>query len=79
MKRSRVTLCFKLMSSFVALLLMVVALSLCSLQGIRSLAGSLDTAVNSTAQKTEIAAAMHSGVYQMRVHASLAEVTLQRT
>ena len=79
MKVRRMTLCFKLMGSFAALLAMVVALSLCALQGIRSLGGSLDTAVNSTAKKIEMAAAMHSGVYQMRVHASLAEISLLNT
>ena len=76
MKGRTVTLCFKLMGSFVALLAMVVVLSLCALQGIRSLGGSLDTAVNSTAKKIEMAAAMHSGVYQMRMHASLAEISV---
>jgi methyl-accepting chemotaxis protein len=76
MKRSRVTLCFKLIGSFAALLAMVAVLSLCALQGIRSLGGSLDTAVNSTPKKMEMAAAMHSGVYQMRVHAALAEISL---
>ena len=79
MNRRRVTLCFKLMGSFVALLVMVVGLSLCALQGIRSLGGSLDTAVNSTAKKMEIAASMHSGVHQMRVHAALAEISLLNT
>jgi methyl-accepting chemotaxis protein/methyl-accepting chemotaxis protein-1 (serine sensor receptor) len=79
MNRRRLTLCFKLMGSFVALLVMVVALSVCALQGMRSLAGSLDTAVNSTARKMEIAAAIHSGVHQMRVHASLAEISLLNT
>jgi methyl-accepting chemotaxis protein len=76
MRRTRVTLCFKLMGSFAALLAMVVALSICALQGIRSLGGSLDTAVNSTAKKMEMAASMHSGVHQMRVHAALAEISL---
>src|ERR1035437_1329715 len=79
MKGRTVTLCFKLMGSFVALLAMVVVLSLCALQGIRSLGGSLDMAVNSTAKKIEMAAAMHSGVYQMRVHAALAEISLLNT
>src|ERR1035438_2534852 len=79
MNRRRVTLCFKLMGSFVALLGMVGGLSLCALQGIRSLGGSLDTAVNSTAKKMEIAASMHSGVHQMRVHAALAEISLLNT
>ena len=46
----RVTLCFKLIGSFAVLLAMVAGLSLCALQGIRSLGGSLDTAVNSTAK-----------------------------
>jgi methyl-accepting chemotaxis protein/methyl-accepting chemotaxis protein-1 (serine sensor receptor) len=75
----RVTMCFKLMGSFVALLVMLVALSLCALQGIRSLGGSLDTAVNSTARKMEMAAAIHGGVHEMRVHASLAEISLLNT
>ena len=79
MNGRRVTLCFKLMGSFAALVTMVVVLSLCALQGIRSLGGSLDTAVNSTARKAQIAAVMHSGVYQMRVHAALAEISLLNT
>jgi len=79
MNRRRVTMCFKLMGSFVALLAMLAALSLCALQGIRSLAGSLDTAVNSTAKKMEMAAAIHSGVHEMRVHAALAEISLLNT
>src|ERR1035438_5362700 len=76
MNGRRATMCFKLMGSFVALLVMLVALSLCALQGIRSLGGSLDTAVNSTAKKMEMAAAIHAGVHEMRVHASLAEISL---
>ena len=73
------TMCFKLMGGFVALLVMLVALSLCALQGIRSLGGSLDTAVNSTAKKMEMAAAIHAGVHEMRVHATLAEISLLNT
>ena len=72
----RATLCFKLLGSFAVSLAMVAALSLCALQGIRSLGGSLDTAVNSTAKKMETAAALHSGALDMRVHASLAEISL---
>ena len=79
MNRTRVTLCFKLMASFAALLVMVVALSFSALYGIRSLGGSLDTAVNSTARKMEMVAAMHSGTLEMRVHASLAEISLLDT
>ena len=76
MNGRRVTLCFKLMGSFAALLVMLAVLSLCALLGIRSLAGSLDTAVNSTAKKMEMAAAIDSGVHEMRVHAALAEISL---
>src|ERR1039457_3572786 len=76
MERPRVTLCFKLIASFTALLAMVAALSLCALNGIRSLGTSLDTAVNSTARKMERAAAISSGVHQMRVYAALAEISL---
>jgi hypothetical protein len=76
MERPRVTLCFKLIASFTALLAMVAALSLCALNGIRSLGTSLDTAVNSTARKMEMAAAISSGVHQMRVYAALAEISL---
>ena len=79
MRAPRVKLCFKLIGSFTALLTMVAALSVCAFQGIRSLGGSLDTAVNSTARKMEIAAAIHSGVHQMRVHATLAEISLLNT
>ena len=79
MNRRRATMCFKLMGSFAALLIMVVALGLCALQGIRSLGGSLDTAVNSTAKKMETVAAIHSGVHEMRVHAAMAEISLLTT
>jgi hypothetical protein len=43
------------------------------------LGGSLDTAINSTAKKLELVGAMHSGVHQMRVHATLAEISLLNT
>ena len=79
MNRRRVTLCFKLMASFVALLVMVAVLSLFALHGIRGLAGSLDTTVNSTARKMEMAATIGSGVREMRVHAALAEISLLDT
>ena len=79
MNRPRVTMCFKLMGSFVALLAMLAALSLSALQGIRSLGGSLDTAVNSTARKMEMVASIHSGVHEMRVNAALAEISLLTT
>jgi methyl-accepting chemotaxis protein/methyl-accepting chemotaxis protein-1 (serine sensor receptor) len=79
MDRRRATMCFKLMGSFVALLVMLGALSLCALHGIRSLGGSLDTAVNSTAKKMEMAASIDTGVHEMRVHAALAEISLLDT
>ena len=37
MKRPRLTLCFKLMGSFIASVAMVIALSLCALNGIGAL------------------------------------------
>jgi methyl-accepting chemotaxis protein/methyl-accepting chemotaxis protein-1 (serine sensor receptor) len=67
------------MGSFVALLVMLVALSLFALHGIRNLGGSLNTAVNSTAKKMETVAAIHSGVQEMRVNAALAEISLLST
>lgn len=76
MKGARATLCFKLMASFTTLLVMVVGLSLCALYAIQQLGGSLDTVVNSTAKKMEMAAAIDSGVHEMRVHAGLAEISL---
>jgi methyl-accepting chemotaxis protein/methyl-accepting chemotaxis protein-1 (serine sensor receptor) len=76
MSGRRATLCFKLMGSFVALLAMVAALSLCALLGIRSLAGSLDTAINSTAKKMVTSAAIVAGAHEMRVQAALAEISL---
>jgi methyl-accepting chemotaxis protein len=79
MKAPRLTLCFKLIGSVAALLAMVAALSLCALQGIRSLGGSLDTAVNSTARKLEMAAAIDAGTHEMRVHAAMAEISLLST
>ena len=64
------------MGSFIASLAMVIALSLCALNGIRSLGRSLDTSVNSTAKKMRISADMYAGIHQMRVHAVLAEVSI---
>jgi methyl-accepting chemotaxis protein len=79
MKRGRMTMCFQMVGAFVALLVMVVALSVCALEGIRSLGGSLDNAVNSTAKKMDVSAAIVSGVSGMRVHAALAEISLLNT
>ena len=50
MKMSRAAMYFKLTGSFAALLAMVVALSLCARQGMRSLGGSLDA----TAARREV-------------------------
>src|SRR5438309_1580992 len=76
MRVPRLTLCFKLIGSVAGLLAMLVALSLCALQGVHSLSSSLDNAVNSTIKKMEIAAAIDAGTHEMRVHAAQAEISL---
>ena len=70
----RITLCFKLVGSFVALLALILVLGAIGLAAIHGLGRSLDVAVNTTAKKMDLTAAMHSGVAEMRTHALLAEV-----
>ena len=80
MFRSRhFTLCFKLVSSFGALLALILVMGAIALYGIRGLGWSLEFAVNSTARKMDLAAVMHSGVEEMKIHAALAEISLLDT
>jgi methyl-accepting chemotaxis protein/methyl-accepting chemotaxis protein-1 (serine sensor receptor) len=75
----RITFGAKLFGSFGALLVLVAVLGGMALTTIRSLGGSLDYAVNSSAKKATLIAAMHTGVVEMRVHAALAEISLLNT
>jgi methyl-accepting chemotaxis protein/methyl-accepting chemotaxis protein-1 (serine sensor receptor) len=75
----RITFGAKLYGSFGALLLLVAVLGGLALTTIRSLGGSLDYAVNSSAKKATLIAAMHTGIVEMRVHAALAEISLLNT
>jgi methyl-accepting chemotaxis protein/methyl-accepting chemotaxis protein-1 (serine sensor receptor) len=72
----QVSVCFKLIGSFAALLVLVGALGYCALAAIRGLGASLDTAVNVTARKMDLARSIHSNLYRMRLHAALAEISL---
>ena len=72
----RISLGFKLIGSFAALLVLVGALSDSALVAIRGLGTSLDTAVNVTAKKMDLARSMDANLNQMRVHAAMAEISL---
>ena len=73
MLRSRqISVCFKLIGSFAALMVLVGALSYCALAAIRGLGASLDRAVNVTAKKMDLARGIHANLNQMRVDAALA-------
>ncbi|HXK07450.1 MAG TPA: methyl-accepting chemotaxis protein [Verrucomicrobiae bacterium] len=75
----RVTLCFKLVGSFAVLLTLVCTMGGIALYGIHGLGRSIDLTVNSAAKKMACAAAIHSGVGEMKIHAALAEISLLDT
>jgi methyl-accepting chemotaxis protein/methyl-accepting chemotaxis protein-1 (serine sensor receptor) len=75
----RVSLCFKLVGSFAALLALTVLTGVIALLAIHELGRSLDQAVNASARKMDLAGIIHDDVGDMRVHAGLAEISLLNT
>jgi len=58
------------------LLALVGALSDAALMAVRRLGTSLDTAVNVTAKKMDLALSVDANLNQMRVHAAMAEISI---
>src|SRR5689334_15767406 len=73
---ARLTITQKLVISFTAILVLVVMMGYGSLAIIRSLGSSLNSAVNSTARKLELATGVHATVCNMQLHAALGEISL---
>ena len=76
MPNSKLTHCFRLVGCFAGLLALTIVLSLAAMYAIRGLGTSLDTTAHFTARKLALAGEINAGTHEMRVHATMAEISV---